>query len=121
MWLTSQQCNMGISEGSIANFNKEAFDTLLSFTGIGKTQLSGSTILHVDETGVNIKASVNCASNDNWADFTAHPKRGVEAMEDAGILPHFIGVLCHDHWKPYYRSDKCEHALCNAHHLRELT
>jgi len=40
-------------------------------------------------------------------------------MNEAGILPRFKGVLCHDHWKPYYRYD-CSHALCNAHHLREL-
>ena len=41
-------------------------------------------------------------------------------MNDMGILPGFKGILCHDHWKPYYKID-CTHALCNAHHLRELT
>ena len=41
-------------------------------------------------------------------------------MNDMDILPRFKGTLCHDHWKPYYKID-CTHALCNAHHLRELT
>jgi len=41
-------------------------------------------------------------------------------MNSIGILPKFKGILCHDHWKPYYTYD-CTHALCNAHHLRELT
>ena len=40
-------------------------------------------------------------------------------MNEMGVLPNFHGILCHDHWKPYFKFD-CEHALCNAHHLREL-
>ncbi|MGH7956228.1 MAG: IS66 family transposase, partial [Opitutaceae bacterium] len=36
-----------------------------------------------------------------------------------GVRPHFRGTLCHDHWKAYFQFT-CQHALCNAHHLREL-
>lgn len=36
-----------------------------------------------------------------------------------GILPNYQGVLCHDHWKPYFHYGQTQ-ALCNAHHLREL-
>lgn len=52
--------------------------------------------------------------------FFPHKKRGTDALNTIGILSKFRGILCHDHWKPYYKYD-CKHALCNAHHLRELT
>ena len=48
-----------------------------------------------------------------------HAKRGREAMNMFGVIPSFQGVLCHDHWQPYYLYD-CLHSLCNAHYLREL-
>jgi len=41
-------------------------------------------------------------------------------MAAMNVLPRFTGILCHDHWKPYFQFN-CLHALCNAHHLRELT
>jgi transposase len=41
-------------------------------------------------------------------------------MDAKGVLPPFEGILCHDHWKPYYHYTRCLHSLCNAHHLREL-
>ena len=118
------QLKIPLSQGSLVNFNKQAFEQLLEFNTIAKKVLSQSTKLHVDETGINIDGKrrwLHCASNTQWTHFTPHAKRGVEAMEAAGILPDFKGVLCHDHWKPYYRFKNCQHALCNAHHLRELT
>jgi len=30
------------------------------------------------------------------------------------------GIVVHDHWKPYYTMPGVLHALCKAHHLREL-
>jgi len=79
--------------------------------------------LHVDETGINIGGKrrwLHGASTTWWTYFYPHEKRGKIAMDEAGILPHFTGVLCHDHWKPYYQYTQCQHALCNAHHIREL-
>ena len=36
------------------------------------------------------------------------------------MLANVIGIVVHDHWKPYYTMTGVLHALCNAHHLREL-
>ena len=42
-------------------------------------------------------------------------------MNDAGVLPAFSGVAVHDGWAPYRNFEDALHALCGAHHLRELT
>ena len=41
-------------------------------------------------------------------------------MRDAGVLEPFRGVAVHDGWAPYRTFKDALHALCNAHHLREL-
>lgn len=116
------QAGIPISAGSIFNFNKEAFNALEAFDEIVKARLSGSSVCHADETGINMNGSrfwLHCLSNDLFTYFYPHEKRGREAIDEMGIIPSFKGVLCHDHWKPYFNYD-CLHALCNAHHLREL-
>ena len=120
----TEQLQIPISQGSLFNFNKEAFKNLASFDQIVKDKLVTEQIVHADETGINIETKrrwLHCASNHSWTYFFPHVKRGTEAMDAINIIPRFKGILCHDHWKPYYRYDGCLHALCNAHHLRELT
>lgn len=119
----SDQIHVPVSEGSIYNFNKEAFALLAEFESRAKQALADAEIAHADETGINRNGDriwLHSLSNPEWTLFFPHEKRGHEAMDAMGILPLFKGTLCHDHWKPYYRYD-CIHALCNAHHLRELT
>jgi transposase len=116
------QMQIPVSAGSIFNFNQEAYERLLHFDQWVRKQLALSSILHVDETGININGKrvwLHNASNDKFTCFHPHGKRGGEALDDMGILALFQGILCHDHWKPYYAYD-VTHALCNAHHLREL-
>ena len=119
----ADQLDIPVSEGSIYNFNKEAFGGLVDFENRVKNELAISNLAHADETGINIGGDrkwLHSLSNPHWTYFYPHEKRGKDAMDEIGILPLFNGTLCHDHWKPYYKFD-CTHALCNAHHIRELT
>jgi transposase len=116
------QANIPISKGSISNFNEEASQKLDPFIAWMKRQLIKSELLHADETGINIGGKnhwLHSLSNDKLTFFHADTKRGKEAMDRMEVLPFFKGILCHDHWKPYFQY-LCTHVLCNAHHLREL-
>lgn len=118
----TEELKLPLSAGSIYNFNVGAFKLLARFSEIVKSKLIDAAVLHVDETGININGKNNwlhLAANERWTYFCPHSKRGNLAMIDMGILPYFKGTLCHDHWQPYFVY-QCSHALCNAHHLREL-
>lgn len=113
-----------ISAGSVYNFNAEAYQRLEFFDALCRVHLTQQSVLHVDETSINIggqRCWLHNASNEHWTYIAPHPRRGTEAMESMGILPNYKGLLVHDHWKPYYRYTHCVHVLCNAHHKRELT
>ena len=120
--LFRDQTGIIISPGSIFNFNKEAYTALEIFDAIVKDRLLNSYICHADETGINMNGKrfwLHCLSNEKYTLFHPHEKRGGEAIDEMGVLPHYQNILCHDHWKPYFNYH-CLHALCNAHHLREL-
>ena len=116
------QCGVPISAGSIFNFNREAFILLEPFEAFVVRQLIQQLLLHADETGIHIAKQLywlHVVCNERWTLFFPHPKRGLEAMKAMAVLEHFRGILCHDHFDPYFLFD-CQHVLCNGHHLREL-
>ena len=91
-------------------------------TAIGQA-ISAAPIAHADETGLRVNGKLH------WLHVLAtglltwlgiHPNRGKKAFDAFALLTSFVGTLIHDGWKPY-RDLVCTHALCNAHHLRELT
>jgi len=116
------QFQLPISVGSIFEFNQQAYTILEQFESKLIAKMLTSSVLHADETGINIDGKnhwLHCISNQQWTLFYAHAKRGLEAINALNVLPRFTGILCHDHWKPYFQLN-CLHALCNAHHLHEL-
>lgn len=100
-----EQIKIPVSVGSIFNFNEEAYQKLEDFEKICKEKLSSSSLLHADETGINLNGKniwLHSASNELWSYFYPHKNRGLEATDDIGILSKFRGVMVHDHWKSYY-------------------
>jgi transposase len=77
----------------------------------------------LDETGGRIAKKlwwlhVSCT---DWLTYLeAHEKRGGKALDHIDILPKRKGIVVHDGYRSYYQYEEASHALCNAHHLREL-
>lgn len=119
----ADQYGIPLSAGSLVNFNREACAHLEPFEDLAREWLLSETLLHADETSLNIDSKrhwLHVLSGSECTLLGLSSKRGTEAMNAMGVLPNFTGTLIHDHWKPYY-TYHCAHALCNAHHLRELT
>ncbi len=88
-----------------------------------RDRIATAPVVHFDETGKRTDgrlAWLHSASTPTDVLLSVHPKRGVAAMDAAGVLPGFTGVAVHDAWAPYDTDTDAVHALCNAHVLREL-
>lgn len=114
---------IAVSCGTLVNIVHECGEMLGSSMEYIKDQLKQAKVLHVDETGNRAKGKnlwLHTAGNDQFTYVESHEKRGHAATEDIGILPVFKGTAIHDFWKSYFKYTDCNHALCNAHLLREL-
>lgn len=113
-----------ISTGTLAAFVARGAEDLQPFLDEVHRQLTAAPVAHFDETGARVDGRLRwlfAASTDQLTFYALHDKRGKAGIDHAGVLPTFTGVAVHDGFKPYRRYyDNARHALCNAHHLREL-
>ena len=112
-----------VSEATVLKASEHLDRCIAPSTEAVKGMLREAAVLHVDESGLRVTGKLHwlhVACTASLTSYEVHTKRGQEAMDDAGILGAFRGTAVHDHWKPYLTYDACDHALCNAHHLREL-
>ena len=113
-----------ISPGTIFSMVKNCGLKLNETVDLIRQKVSGLANAHFDETGLRVDKKlhwVHSASNDLFTYLSVEKKRGTEGMNSSGVLPNFSGVAIHDFWKPYFKYEDINHAVCNAHLLRELT
>ena len=121
--LFSDLLNHDVSEGTLLKASEDLSEAISPAVEAVKDQLSEAAVLNLDESGLRVEGRLHwlhVASTKEGTHYEVHAKRGKEGMDEAGILNNFNGKAMHDHWKPYFKYEGCDHTLCNAHHLREL-
>ena len=128
----SDICGLTISVGSVVNILEDAAVGLNGFAIAVREALRSERLVHFDETGARVAGKlfwVHSASTEALTAYLVHTNRGGKAMDDMGLLAlndedgnviwSFDGIAMHDGWR-CYRAYDVIHALCNAHHIREL-
>ena len=101
---------------TIARVSQDCAQRFQGFADAVRDRVAAAPVKHMDETGFRIGGKtqwLHIASTVPLTFYRVSPKRG-------SLLAHVTGIVVHDHWKPYYTLKGVLHALCNAHHLREL-
>jgi len=101
---------------TIARISQDCAQRFQGFADAVRDHVAAAPVKHLDETGFRIGGKtqwLHIASTVWLTFYRVAAKRG-------SLLPKLTGIVVHDHWKPYYTMTGVLHALCNAHHLREL-
>jgi transposase len=112
-----------LSPGMLALAQQEASNRLEAVVTRIQEALKKTAVAHFDETGFRVLGRLHWlhSASTPWLSYYSwHQKRGKIGMDAAGVLPSFLGRAVHDGYASYQQY-ACRHALCNAHHLRELT
>jgi len=108
--------------GTLQSILEDAYAALEPLEQQIRAAIRGSPVAHGDETGVRIAGQtqwLHVFSQRQYTYYYWSKARGQKAHQVDGTLPTYAGILMHDAYRTYFVHDY-EHALCNAHLLREL-
>ena len=105
-----------IVPSTIAAMAQRKADTFAGLAAYIGEKVRQAAVKHLDETGYRVAGILqwlHVASTLLLTFYRPSPRRGT--------MPETItGIIVHDFWRPYFTINAVVHALCNAHHLREL-
>jgi len=105
-----------LATATIARISQSCAARFQGFAATVRDHVAAAPVKHLDETGFRIGGKtqwLHVACTLLLTFYRVSAKRG-------SLLANVAGIVVHDHWKPYYTLRGVVHALCNAHHLREL-
>lgn len=112
-----------LKASTVVNWGKEFHKKSANYMENLLNELIKTDVLYVDETGWKIngqRAWMHVIASNDGAYFMVTKSRGSMEEGPLEILKGYTGCLVHDHYKPYYNLELCQHAECNAHILRYL-
>jgi transposase len=113
-----------VSEGTIVAACQETAQQVEPVCQLIQAELTNTKDTgHFDETGCRIEGKLwwtHVVGTTLLTYYAPHRKRGSKALEAIGIFPIFKGKAMHDNYCSYFQYEDVNHALCNAHHLRDL-
>jgi transposase len=121
--LLAEVASMAVSTGWVSSVLTRIAPELEPFVKATRDAVRRAPVAHFDETALRAGSArfwLHSASTDRLTTYLLHPKRGRDAINALGVLPGFAGIAVHDGWHPYRTYTDVVHALCNAHHQREL-
>ena len=105
-----------LATATIARISQDCAERFQSFADAVRSHVVAAAVKHMDETGFRVGGKtqwLHVACTMLFTFYRVSARRG-------SLLAQVSGIVVHDHWHPYYTLKGVLHALCNAHHLREL-
>ena len=114
--LLSDLFGLKMVPATIARMSAACAQRLRGFVDAVRERIAAAPVKHLDETGFRIGGRTQWLHIFSTALLTFYRV----AAKRGSLISGVTGIVVHDHWKPYYTMKGVLHALCNAHHLREL-